>query len=159
MATDKTYGIKFPFSESREGKYLSLTKTPDEEIRTDLIHLILTRKGSRYYLPDFGTRIYEFIFEPMDNLTFDSVRADIKESVEKYIPNLQINSISITPYTKDDSSVVNNLYFEEETQTYEMFDIYRTAGEGVEDYTAKVKIDYSIKNTTFESRDLIIINI
>jgi hypothetical protein len=95
----------------------------------------------------------------MDNLTFDSVRADIKESVEKYIPNLQINSISITPYTKDDSSVVNNLYFEEETQTYEMFDIYRTAGEGVEDYTAKVKIDYSIKNTTFESRDLIIINI
>ena len=40
-----------------------------------------------------------------------------------------------------------------------MFDIYRTAGEGVEEYTAKVKIDYSIKNTTFESRDLIIINI
>ena len=95
----------------------------------------------------------------MDNLTFDSIRADIKESVEKYIPNLQINSISITPYTDDDSSVVGDLYFEEDTQTYEMFDIYRTAGEGVEDYTAKVKIDYSIKNTTFESRDLIIINI
>jgi hypothetical protein len=95
----------------------------------------------------------------MDNLTFDSIRADIKESVERYIPNLQINSISITPYTEDDSSVVNDLYFEEETQTYDMYDIYRTAGDGVEDYTAKIKIDYSIKNTTFESRDLIIINI
>ena len=37
-----------------------------KKIRADLLHLILTRKGSRYYLPDFGTRIYEFIFEPMD---------------------------------------------------------------------------------------------
>lgn len=159
MATDKTYGIKFPFSESPEGKYLSLTKTPEEEIRANLIHLILTRKGSRYYLPNFGTRLYEFIFEPMDSLTFDSIRADIKESVDRFIPNLQINSISITPYTKEESSAVNDLYFEEETETYEMYDIYRTAGEGVEEYTAKVKIDYSIKNTTFENRDLIIINI
>ena len=73
------------------------------------------------------------------DLTFDSIKADIQRAVDKYIPNLQINAISITPYTDDDSSVEGDLYFEEDTQTYEMFDIYRTAGEGVEDYTAKVK--------------------
>lgn len=96
MALSKTYGIKFPFKESNEGKYLSLTNTPEEEIRADLLHLILTRKGSRYYLPDFGTRIYEFIFEPMDGPTFDAIRSDIQTAVDKYIPNLQINDISIT---------------------------------------------------------------
>jgi phage baseplate assembly protein W len=159
MAVEKTYGIKFPFRESIDGKYLSLTDTVAQEIRTDLLHLILTRKGSRYYLPDFGTRIYEFIFEPMDGPTFDAIKSDIKVAVDKYIPNLQINDISIKPYSEEDRVPVGQLNEEDMDTEYEMFDIFRTAGEGVEDYTAKVKIDYSIKSNTFESRDFIIINI
>ena len=62
MANGKTYGINFPFQDSLQGKYLSLSEDANREIRSNLIHLILTRKGSRYYLPDFGTRIFEFIF-------------------------------------------------------------------------------------------------
>jgi phage baseplate assembly protein W len=159
MAINKTYGVKFPFTESVNGNYLTLTKSAEQEIRTDLLHLILTRKGSRYYLPDFGTRIYEFIFEPMDGPTFDAIKADIQTSVDKYIPNLQINNVSITPYTDEDKVSVEELNTEDQSSEYEMFDIFRTAGEGVNEYTAKVKIDYSIKDTTFESRDFIIINI
>ena len=159
MTINKTYGIKFPFKESLEGKYLALTKDVGEEVRTDLLHLILTRKGSRYYLPDFGTRIYEFIFEPMDGPTFDAIKSDIKTAVEKYIPNLILNDVSITPYTEDDKSPVGELNIEQQESTYEMFDIFRTAGEGVDEYTAKVRIDYSVKNDTFESKDFIIINI
>ena len=101
MADGKTYGINFPFQDSKEGKYLSLSQTTDEEIRTDLLHLILTRKGSRYYLPDFGTRIYEFIFEPMDGTSFEAIKSDIENAVETYIPNLTINEITITPYLED----------------------------------------------------------
>ena len=51
MADGKTYGIAFPFNSSTEGKYLKLTQTSNDEIRTDLVHLLLTRKGSRYFLP------------------------------------------------------------------------------------------------------------
>ncbi len=47
MALGNTYGINFPFADSQTGKYLFLTQTADEEIRTDLIHLLLTRKGTR----------------------------------------------------------------------------------------------------------------
>jgi phage baseplate assembly protein W len=156
---NQTYGIQFPFKESLEGNYLRLTKEVSDEVRTNLLHLILTRKGSRYYLPDFGTRIYEFIFEPMDGPTFDAIKSDIQTAVEKYIPNLILNDISIKPYSEDDKSPVGELNIEDQDSTYEMFDIFRTAGEGVDEYTAKVKIDYSIKNSTFESRDFIIINI
>ena len=80
-------------------------------------------------------------------------------AVDKYIPNLQINDISIKPYSEEDRVPVGQLNEEDMDTEYEMFDIFRTAGEGVEDYTAKVKIDYSIKSNTFESRDFIIINI
>ena len=60
MADGRTYGISFPFMDSFNGQYLNLTQYAKEEVRTDLIHLLLTRKGSRYFLPDFGTRLLEF---------------------------------------------------------------------------------------------------
>jgi phage baseplate assembly protein W len=154
MANGKTYGINFPFQDSRVGKYLSLSQTADEEVRTDLLHLILTRKGSRYYLPDFGTRIYEFIFEPMDGTTFQGIKDDIKLSVEKYIPNLTINEITLTPYLDDLEA--EGMLNEEKLG---VGGIYRIPGRGVEEYTAKLRIDYTITDGTFDSKDFIIINI
>ena len=64
------YGIDFPFRDSLEGQYVKMTATPEREIRGNLIHLLLTKKGSRYYLPDFGTRLYQFIFDQNDMVTF-----------------------------------------------------------------------------------------
>jgi hypothetical protein len=66
-----TYGIDYPFRDSQKGDYLNMTEIPEKEIRANLIHLILTKKGSRYYLPDFGTRIYEYIFEQNDIVTYN----------------------------------------------------------------------------------------
>ena len=37
--------------------------------------------------------------------------------------------------------------------------IYRLPGRGVEEYTAKLRIDYTITDSTFQSKDFIIINI
>ena len=68
MANGVTYGITFPFTNSVRGDYLGLTELESQQIRSDLIHLLLTRKGSRYYLPEFGTRLYDFLFEPFDNI-------------------------------------------------------------------------------------------
>jgi phage baseplate assembly protein W len=154
MANGITYGINFPFLDSKTGKYLSLSETTNDEIRSNLIHLLLTRKGSRYFLPDFGTRIYEFIFEPLDGPTFNDIESDIKDSVEKYIPNLLINSISITPLVEleEDPIAVN---------TNPDLDprIYLLPGRGTKEYTAKVKVEYTITNDVFNSKDFVIINI
>jgi phage baseplate assembly protein W len=153
MAIGKTHGIKFPFRDSQTGTYVSLTQNSDEEIRTNLIHLVLTRKGSRYFLPDFGTRIYEFIFEPLDTPTFDAIRTDITNAVEKYIPNLIVNDISVTPYQSDDSirGEINTEILGGE--------LYRIPDRSTEEYTAKVRIDYTITDSAFNSRDFVIINI
>jgi phage baseplate assembly protein W len=118
------------------------------------LHLILTRRGSRYYLPDFGTRIYEFIFEPLDGETFESIKVEIEEQVEKYIPNLTINSITIEPYVES-GDVVGQLDYELLGQA----SIYRIPGANTAEYTAKLKIDYTDENKAFGSREFIIINI
>ena len=151
MANGITYGINFPFRESFNGKYLDLSDYTSEEIRSDLIHLLLTRKGSRFFLPTFGTRIYEFIFEPFDGPTFNDIDSDIRDAVTDFMPGLIVNQISITPATDDDVNGWN--------QSSNLDDrVYRVPGPGTKEYTAVVRIDYTITNDTFNTRDFIIIN-
>ena len=95
MANGITYGINFPFRQSEKGFYLSLSEETSEEIRSNLLHLILTRRGTRYYLPDFGTRLYEYIFEPNDSITFQIIEDEIRTTVKNFIPNLDITQIKI----------------------------------------------------------------
>jgi len=146
MANGKTYGINFPFRDSFDGKYLDLSDTVNEEIRTDLIHLLLTRKGARYFLPDFGTRLYEYIFEPLDGPTFTEIEAEIRDSIEKYIPNLIVNNITIIDASSELSPVESNR-------------IYTIPNRNELEHTAKVRIDYTINSSVFNSKDFVIINI
>ena len=156
MADGVTYGIFFPFQDSLRGDYLALTEFQQDEIRSDLIHLLLTRKGTRYFLPDFGTRLYEYVFEPFDGLTFSAIESDIRDSVGKYMPNLILNQISVEPITQEDE--VDGSYSAGESSA-RAFDIYRVPGKNTYEYTAKVRIDYSINSLTFSQSDFVIINI
>jgi len=156
MANGVTYGINFPFRDSRRGDFLELTQLESQQIKSDLIHLLLTRKGSRYFLPDFGTRLYEFLFEPFDGLTFDAIQSDIRDAVQVYMPNLLLNQISITP--ADPMEEVDTMLGENTLGTSES-PIYRLPGKGTSEYTAKIIIDYSNNRSTFAQSDFVIINI
>lgn len=154
MADGQTFGINFPFRDSPVGDYLSLSVTTEEEIRSNLVHLLLTRRGSRYYLPTFGTRLYEFIFEPLDGPSFEAIKSDIKDAVGEFIPNLTINNISITPYT-DDAELIGDL----NVTNLGVGGVYRVPGRGTEEYTAKIRIDFIADDIAFGQRDFVIINI
>jgi phage baseplate assembly protein W len=147
-----TYGIDFPFRNSMKGDFLRMTESPEKEVRANLIHLLLTRKGSRYYLPDFGTRLYEYIFDQNDVVTFGLIEDEIRESIKKYIPNLDINSINIVSAENDPEET--KLYSQEEDER-----LFRVSDATSKPYTAKVKIDYTVNNGAFTSSDFVIINI
>lgn len=152
MANGVTYGINFPFRDSLDGRFLDLSSTIEMEIRTDLIHLLLTRKGTRYFLPDFGTRLLEYIFEPLDGPTFSEIESEIRDSVSKYIPNLIITNVAVyDASTEEDDPNVTVISGDER--------IFRVPGIGTKEHTAKVRIDYNITSNVFESSDFIIINI
>ena len=144
MANGVTYGINFPFRDSRRGDYLELTEFQSQEIKADLIHLLLTRKGSRYFLPQFGTRLYEFLFEPFDGLTFDAIQSDIRDAVQNFMPNLLINEITITP--ADPAEEVDIATGQNFVGTSES-SIYRLPGKGTAEYTAKIKIELCDKRS------------
>jgi phage baseplate assembly protein W len=153
MANGITYGIAFPFVDSFTGRYLDVTNSTEGEIRANLVHLLLTRKGSRYFLPDFGTRLYEYLFEPLDGPTFSEIESEIRDSVANYLPGILITNIEI----KDAS-----LSYTDPGATYITPDgtrEYRVPGLAEKEHTAKVRIDYRITNSAFESSDFVILNI
>ena len=152
MANGITYGINFPFRESYVGKYLDISDTTEEEVRSNLIHLLLTKKGYRYYLPDFGTRLYEYIFEPLDGPTFSEIEGEIRDSVEKYMPGVQITNISITDASLGEENKGTFINPDGERE-------FKVQGISEKEHTAKIKIDYKVTNQAFESSDFVIINI
>ena len=156
MANGVSYGLNFPFRNSTKGDYLELTEFQSQEIKADLIHLLLTRKGSRYFLPEFGTRLYEFLFEPFDGLTFNAIESDIRDSIENFMPNLLVNSLTISPADpadEIDSAMGTTITGDQQSS------IYRFPGKGTSEYTAKIRLDYSTSNSTFAQSDFVIINI
>jgi phage baseplate assembly protein W len=147
-----TYGIDYPFRDSAIGNYVKMTSSPEREVRADLIHLLLCRKGSRYFLPDFGTRLYEYIFDMNDVVSHGHIEDEIREGVRKYIPNLDINSIQVMS-AENDPETPPSPSEEEDAR------LFRVGDGTTKPYTARVKIDYTVNNGTFSSSDFIIINI
>lgn len=147
-----TYGIDYPFRDSQKGQFLQMTETPEREVRANLIHLLLTKKGTRYFLPDFGTRLYEYIFDQNDMVSWNLIESEIREAIKTYIPNLDINSIEVISAENDSNQTVGSVEGEDNR-------LFRVSDYSSKPYTAKVKIDYTVNNGTFSSSDFIIINI
>jgi phage baseplate assembly protein W len=103
-------------------------------------------------LPDFGTRLYEYIFEPLDGPTFSDIESEIRDTIGNYMPNLQVTNITVEPASAglEDKGYTVNKDGERE---------FRVTNIAQLEHTARIKIDYRITDSAFESSDFIIINI
>lgn len=123
MATGRFININFPFKDSRQGFFLDLNNTDNEAIKADLLHLLLTRKGQRLYLPDFGTDLLKFIFEPEDGITFEAIKSEISNEIKKYLPNLQMDDLLIEESPDNEYAVVVTIQYTITDGVFESSDI------------------------------------
>jgi hypothetical protein len=105
LKMNKSININFPFKNSSKGFFLDLTVTDVDAVKSDLMHLILTNKGERLYLPDFGTNLRKYLFQPYDNITTNDIKEEINEAVKKYIPNLRIVDVETSDSTQSEYGV------------------------------------------------------
>jgi phage baseplate assembly protein W len=111
MANGKYININYPFKDSKKGFFLDLTEQDNQAIKADLMHLILTRRGQRLYMPDFGTDLLRFIFEPNDALTQEGIKDEIRTVVKKFLPNLKLNDIEINESPESEYAAVVSLSY------------------------------------------------
>ncbi len=93
---DKSINIKFPFTDSVKGFFLETNKITTDALKSDILHTLLTRKGERFYDPDFGTNLYQYLFDPNDNITLSDVKDECNSSLRYAMPNIQITSLEAT---------------------------------------------------------------
>lgn len=106
MAQKKFINIQFPFSDDTEGKFLEMNTDAKKAIKADLMHLLLTNKGERLYLPDFGANLRKYIFEMNDSPSWSLIKDEINGAVKKFIPNLTIFNITTEPSEDNIHAVV-----------------------------------------------------
>ena len=96
------YGIKYPFTDNNvNGHFIDLNQTIEDKAASEILHVILTRKGTRIRKPNFGTDLTKFIFEPSDELTWSNVENEVKNAVSTYVPGVKINSIQVVQTDED----------------------------------------------------------
>lgn len=100
----RSYNIKFPLrDDSAKNKYLQMTQITKDALGSNLLLLLLTQKGERYYEPDYGTNLLKYIFEPSDDITIGDIEKEIKDTVGLYIPSLTIDKIRFQQFKDEDT--------------------------------------------------------
>ena len=104
---NKAIGVSIPFNGG--GVFKSTFSTKDQ-IKSNLINLLLTYKGERVLNPQFGADLPRLLFEPINNETLLKIENQIVTSVSTYIPEITITNIEITPDTDKNTIYINVIY-------------------------------------------------
>ena len=89
------------------------TFTSFEAAKANLRNLLLTKQGERVMQPEFGTGLHSLLFEPMDNQFEDRLIDTITESVNFWLPYIDIEEIEVemTDAMKDQNRANLNVTF------------------------------------------------
>jgi phage baseplate assembly protein W len=88
-----TIGISLPFN-GPSGPFNKTYSTKDQ-IKSNLINLLLTNKGERLYNPDFGADLKTVLFEGIDEDTSIILKNLINTNVSIWVPEVTIINVGV----------------------------------------------------------------
>lgn len=106
------YGITLPLKNGENG-FFEQAFTSLEQAKSNLKNLLLTARGERIMLPEFGSGLRQLLFEPTDDLFEEKVSKTIVDSVSFWLPYINIEEIDVemTDELKDKNQVNLHLKF------------------------------------------------
>ena len=67
----------------------------NKKFHDDLKILLETKRGTLVGDPDYGSRIYEYLYEPANETTASLLRTEVDLAISKYFSNYTVNSIDV----------------------------------------------------------------
>lgn len=107
------YGITLPVRRGETG-YFEQAFQSFEQAKSNLLNLLLTKKGERIMQPDFGTGLDSLLFEQLTDVEFEERLQDtITESVNFWLPYINIDEIEVlmTDEMKDNNMANMTIQF------------------------------------------------
>jgi phage baseplate assembly protein W len=87
-------GVSLPFNAA--GVFNKTYSTKDQ-IKSNLINLLLTDKGERIMNPEFGTDLRRSLFDNMTNLNSELLKLKIINSINIFIPEIILGEVKVEP--------------------------------------------------------------
>jgi len=87
-------GLPYPIQKDPRG-FLH-TQIGVEQVKSDLLSLLLTNPGERVMLPDFGTPLRTLMFEPNDAIIEEQAREMIINSINLWEPRIAVSAIEVS---------------------------------------------------------------
>lgn len=90
-------GVSLPFNGP---SVFNNTYSTKDQIKSNIINLLLTSKGERIMNPNFGVGLKEVLFEGMTDSLIPIIQDKITSAFSTYIPQASINNIDVK-YSED----------------------------------------------------------
>jgi phage baseplate assembly protein W len=95
-------GVALPFNQP--GVFKSTFSTKDQ-IKSNLINLLLTNKGERIFNPEFGADLNTALFEGITDQTSEGITNLINDSVRNFIPEIEVTSVNFNTDLTDQNKI------------------------------------------------------
>ena len=106
MAKRQYMGIKYPFrTDDFQHFFIDANNTQMEKARSEIMHIVFTPKGQRIRNPEFGTDLIKFIFDPNEDVTWEAVKDEVSEAVNRWASNIVLNNIQVVKNEEDESEI------------------------------------------------------
>jgi len=102
----KFFGAPYPIIKHPRG-FLH-TQNGIDQVKSDLLVLLLTNPGERVMLPEYGTPLRELMFEPNDETIINLAKDMIAASIRMWEPRITISDITVTMGLPIDDLNVND---------------------------------------------------
>jgi phage baseplate assembly protein W len=87
-------GVSLPFNSPG---VFNKTYSTKEQIKSNLINLLLTDKGERIMNPEFGADIRRSLFENITNDSVELLQLKIIDAISIFIPEIELGNVEVTP--------------------------------------------------------------
>ncbi len=81
---------------SGTGLFVSSYSTEEQAI-TNLVNLVLTRKGERIMHPDYGTGVPNFVFEQNTESNRFTLQESIRRDIARWLPYIHLGDLNVGP--------------------------------------------------------------
>ena len=87
-----------------------VTVSGEDAVKRSLKLLIMSRAGETPFFPEFGSRIFTLLFEPIDPITTVLLQHEIQATIEAYEPRVNIRRLTATPSSDEQGYDIDCLF-------------------------------------------------
>jgi len=102
-------GVSFPLRVDQSGSIAFTTGGAD--IDGSLRMILMTAPGERLMRPQFGCRIWDLLFEPVNANTIGLMSEAVRDAVSQWEPRVDLDEVTIDPDPADSAKVIINLTY------------------------------------------------